>query len=252
MNMELKNNFLKLWKKYFGNSELPIAVYYTDQEDRGDLVKASVGHQCWIGVLAKVRKGKSLCFNKDSIGCGGGQRYLGYTQGMRPNFEYFLSCGLPGEMEGERYKKTPEMVREIMGKMPAFKAPGKYLVCKRWDKLEEADNPQVVIFFAKPDVLSGLYTLANYDEIEPNGVICPFGAGCGSILMHPYLELQAAHPRAVIGLFDVSARPYVPENVLTFAVPMPKFLRMVANMEESFLITPSWNKVRSRIKRGEK
>jgi len=24
---------------------------------------------------------------------------------------YFLSCGLPGTVEGERYKKSPELVR---------------------------------------------------------------------------------------------------------------------------------------------
>ncbi len=41
--------------------------------------------------LAKVRKGQSLCFEGDSMGCGGGKRYLGFTQEMRQNFEYFLS-----------------------------------------------------------------------------------------------------------------------------------------------------------------
>jgi uncharacterized protein (DUF169 family) len=247
MDMQMRDKFIQLWKKYFGKSELPIMVYYTNQEGCGDLVKAPAGHQCFIGVLAKVRKGQPLCFDEDSVGCGGGKKYLGYVQGMRPNFEYFLSCGIPGEMEGERYKKTPEMVREIMSQMPPFKAPGKYLVCKRWDKLEEGDNPEVVVFFAKPDVLSGLFTLANYDEIESNGVFCPFGAGCGSIIMYPYLELKASRPRGVIGMFDVSARPYVQENILTFAVPLPKFQRMVHNMEESFLITDSWAKVRARI-----
>jgi hypothetical protein len=30
-------------------------------------------------------------------------------------------------------------------------------------------------------------------------------------------------------------------------VPVQKFQRMVASMEESFLITPSWAKVRSRM-----
>jgi hypothetical protein len=30
-------------------------------------------------------------------------------------------------------------------------------------------------------------------------------------------------------------------------VPMKKFERMVANMDESFLITPSWEKVRARL-----
>ncbi|HET6364810.1 MAG TPA: hypothetical protein VFG02_07150 [Nitrospirota bacterium] len=54
-------------------------------------------------------------------------------------------------------------------------------------------------------------------------------------------------PRDVIGMFDVSARPYVPKETLTFAVPMNKFIRMVQNMEESFLITRAWEKVKKRI-----
>jgi len=53
-------------------------------------------------------------------------------------------------------------------------------------------------------------------------------------------------------MFDVSARPCVPENVLTFAVPMNKFVRMIDDMEESFLITASWAKVNQRISRAEK
>ena len=48
-------------------------------------------------------------------------------------------------------------------------------------------------------------------------------------------------------MFDVSARPFVPAGVLTFAAPMAKFARMVDNMEESFLITDSWAQVRRRI-----
>jgi hypothetical protein len=49
-------------------------------------------------------------------------------------------------------------------------------------------------------------------------------------------------------MFDVSARPGVDTNSLTFSVPMKKFERMVADMDESFLITPSWEKVRARMK----
>jgi hypothetical protein len=39
----------------------------------------------------------------------------------------------------------------------------------------------------------------------------------------------------------------VDAGVLTFSVPMQKFERMVANMDESFLITESWNKVKGRM-----
>ena len=165
-----------------------------------------------------------------------------------PDFEYFLSYGIPGKLTGERYCKSPELVKEIMKHLPAFKAPGRFIVFKRWDKLEESDYPEVVIFFAEPDVLSGLFTLARFDEVEQNAVFTPFGSGCSTIVQYPYLERDSAHPRGVIGMFDISARPFVPNNVLTFSVPMNKFVTMIENMEESFLITDSWLKIQKRIK----
>jgi len=247
MDMNLKEKFSRLWHKYFNGASLPITFYYTDEEGRAATMKPDSGHRCVIGDLIKVREGNSISYSADSIGCFGGKRYLGFAQTIAPNFEYFLSCGIPGKLEGERYKKSPELVREVMKQQAAFKAPAQFIVFKRWDMLEEADSPDVVIFFAQPDVLSGLFTLVNFDEAEPNGVFAPFSAGCGSIVQYPYLEGKSKRPRGVIGLFDVSARPFVPADVLTFSVPMNKFTRMVGNMGESFLITGSWQKIIRRI-----
>jgi len=103
-----------------------------------------------------------------------------------------------------------------------------------------------VIFFAKPDVLSGLFTLANFDESESN-VFTPMAAGCGSIVLYPYLEKKSKRPRSVIGMFDVSARPFVPEEILSFSTTAEKFHRMIENTGESFLTLPSWGKIKKRI-----
>jgi uncharacterized protein (DUF169 family) len=247
MDISIRDGFLALWRKRFGEAELPITFYYTDSEDSAEAARIPAGHQCLMGPLAKVRAGKSVRFDAESIGCGGGKRYLGFTEEIMPNFEFFLSCGVPGKLEGERYKKSPELVREFLARAPQFIAPAKSIVFKRWDALEASDDPEVAIFFARPDVLSGLFTLANFDECEPNGVIAPFAAGCGTIVQYPYLEKASDRPRAVLGMFDVSSRPFVPGDVLSFAVPMNKLARMVENMEESFLITSSWGKVRTRL-----
>lgn len=249
MDTGFKQRFLELWQRYFPGAELPIAFYYTDGEGRAERARSPKGHRCVICDLAKVRGGQSLCLDVDAIGCGGGRRYLGFVQIISPDFKYFLSCGTPGEMEGERYKKSPELVDEYLRYQSPFQAPGKYVVFKRWDGLSEADDPAVVVFFGAADVLSGLFTLANFDEADPHSVIAPFGAGCASIVAYPYRELQSQRPRAILGMFDVSARPCVPRDVLTFAVPWPKFVHMVEDMEESFLITETWNKVRGRIRR---
>ena len=249
MDMSIKEKFLTLWKKYFNNAELPITFYFANKESNVEKVEPGSLHRCIIGALAEVRKGKSLAFDIDGVGCPGGKRYLGFTNTIMPDFEYFLSCGIPGKLEGERYKKSPEMVREFMARhMPTIKAPGKYIVFKRWDKLEKTDKPEVVIFFAEPDALSGLFTLASFDEAEQNIVMVPFGSGCSTIVQYPYLEKDAAVPKGVIGMFDISARPFVPQYTMTFSAPISKFARMIDNMEDSFLITSSWAVVQKRIK----
>ena len=246
MNIELKANFMALWEKYFGDAELPITFYYTSGDGGAERTEKPAGRSCIICELSKVRNGRSMAYNIDALACGGARRYLGYTDKMRPGFEYFLSCGNE-QTEGERYLRTPEMVKEFMKNQKTLPVDGKNIVFKRWDNLTIDDDPQVVIFFAKPDVLSGLFTLANFDQIEPNGTITPFGAGCGTIIHYPYLESLSEVQRAVIGMFDPSARPCVPENVLTFAIPMKRFERMIGYMEESFLITGTWTTVRNRI-----
>ncbi len=247
MDMALKDALISLWQERFNGVELPIVFYYTDQEGLAERAGAGTLPRCLIAALADVRKGRSLCFDAETIGCPGGRRYAGFAERLMPNFEFFLSCGIPGQMKGERYKKSPELVREVMRLAPAFAAPHRFLVFKRWDRLEQTDEPQVAVFFASPDVLAGLFTLANFDEADPNGVFAPFGAGCSSIIQYPYLEAKSSHPRGVIGLFDISARPFVPPDVLTFSVPMNKLTRMTGNAGESFLITESWRRVQERI-----
>jgi uncharacterized protein (DUF169 family) len=249
MKPGLKENFLVLWESYFDEAELPITFYYSEGNGGATQAEKPGGRSCLICELSHVRSGLSLAFNAGAVTCSGGKRYLGFTDQMRPGFEYFLSCGNE-HMEGERYKQSPELVRAMMKHQQHLHMEDKNIVFKRWDKLEATDEPEVVIFFATPDVLSGLFTLANFDQVEPNGTFTPFGAGCGSIVHYPYLESKSENPRAVIGMFDPSARPCVKENVLTFAVPMTRFEKMIGYMKESFLVTPTWTRIRKRIAKG--
>jgi len=247
METETKEKFLELWRKYFNNSELPITFYYSDEEGRAVKADPKSVPRCVVNLLTEVRNGHSLCLDANSIGCPGGKRYLGYAENIAPNFEYFLSYGIPGSVRGERYCKSPELVKEMMEQMPIFKAPGRFIVFKRWDKLDEIDNPEVIIFFAEPDILSGIFTLARFDEADRNAVSAPFGSGCSTVVQYPYLEKDSNNPKAIIGMFDPSARPFVPWNVITLSIPMSKFINMIDNMEESFLITNTWRRIQERI-----
>ena len=244
MNMTLKEKFLSGWNRYFPGEEPPLAFYYTDDETDGELIPAGLPGHCVLGALALARRGGTPRFSAASMGCGGARRCCGFQSGFRPGYEHFISQGSPEGGEGRRYKKSPELVLEMMRTCKLMSAPARFLVFKRFDKLCAGDKPDAVVFFSRPEALSGLFTLANYDESAVDGVICPYTPGCGSIVQYPYMERSSSRPRAVLGMFDVSARPFVPKGTLSFAVPIEKFERMVSNMDESFLCTKHWDRVK--------
>lgn len=241
------NLFISKWTKYFKGIELPITYYYSDEVNENEILNSENTDRCLIGNLDQVRKGKTYVFNLKTPGCPGGKRYSGFTDKLRNNFEEFLSCGIPGKFEGERYKKNTDLVKTYMKDLSPIKAPAEFLIFKRIDKLGD-HIPEAVIFFAGGDVIAGLFTLANFDYPGPDGVTAPFSSGCASIISLPLMEAEKEMPRCVLGMFDVSARPSLPSNELTFTIPFKRFIEIVNNMDESFLITESWNKVSSRFK----
>ncbi|WP_373838084.1 DUF169 domain-containing protein [Methanospirillum sp.] len=247
MDVKLQQDFLSCWNKYFPGEPLPVTFEFSSVLRNAQKVPSPKGWRCFVCDLTRVRNGTVLAFDADSISCNGGKRYCGFETELFQDSRYFLSYGIEGKLEGERYKKTPELVDEWQKNLRIVPAAGRYLVFKRWDLLDEYDNPEVVIFFARGETLSGLFTLANYDRSDPLGVIMPMGSGCSSIVYYPWHEGQGDDPKAVIGMMDPSARPCVPLDTITFAVPMKKFSKMVRDMNESFLTTHTWKKVIQKI-----
>ncbi len=249
MDAGLKARFRDKWRACFGASPLPIVFFYSD-DDRYAAIEnpgRGEGSRCLISELNRVRDGEALAFGGDSIRCPGGKRYTGFAAVPAPNFKYFLSCGLPGKMEGERYKKSPAIVEEMLAKSPAVRSRGKRIVFKPWDSVAADEEPLAVVFYEGPDAIAGLFTLANFRAAGDEGVRAPFAAGCGSVVGFPLLESEKPDPQAVLGLFDPSARPHVGKDTLTMAVPWKKFLEMEEDMTESFLITPTWDRIRNRL-----
>jgi uncharacterized protein (DUF169 family) len=241
------------WKQFretLGLEESPLGVYYTNDKPEGIAPKEGISG-CMIGLLQNARKkGKTVFFDKNHFGCPGGGYYMGFRDLPLPNIEYFLSCGIPGEMEGERYIKTPERAREYFAKMIPRRAPSTYCVFKPIEQFQSGIEPEVVAFFATPDILSGLFTLTNYALERTDAVYAPFGSGCGTILTYPLKEAGKEQPRAILGMFDVSARPMVERDVLTFSMPYSVFLKLLENVSGSFLQTESWKKVLQRIQKN--
>ncbi len=246
--------FEESWKRFretLGLKESPLGIYYTNDKPEGMTPKEGISG-CMIGLLQNARKkGKTVFFDRNHFGCPGGGYYMGFLEKARPNIEYFLSCGIPGEMEGERYIKTPELARKYFAITKPRLAPANYCVFKPIENFQQGNvKPEVVAFFAPPDVLSGLFTLTNYALETTDAVYTPFGSGCSLILTYPLKEAEKEAPRAVIGMFDVSARPMVERDVLTISMPYSVFSKLLENISDSFLQTESWKKVLRRVEKG--
>ncbi len=231
-----------------GLVEYPVLFRYVDDLPAGTLLPPEGARTCLFALLAKTRAdGRPVALSAAHHGCDGAGYYLGFVETPREGIEYFLSCGIPGKLDGERYLKTPEIARALLAKAPVRPATGKYGLFTRADGPPHGETPEAVIFFANPDQIAGLHMLAGFDR-DDDAVVAPFTSGCGAIVTLPLAEDAQPQPRAVLGLFDLSPRPFVEANLLTFAVPYRMFERMAGNVPESFLTTRTWGAIRKRIR----
>jgi len=230
----------------------PVALLFTDEKPADALEFKPGTWGCVVGMFFAAARGRTAVFSSETCGCPGGRIGLGFADAydhVPGGIEYFLSTGRgEGYPEGEAYLKTPEIARAFVERLPRTRIPAKYVVAKPLDDVDAAkEKPELVIFFCEPDQLSALVVLANYGRPGGDNVILPFGAGCHQICLIPYAQSKQKQPKAVVGVTDISARPMVDPNVLSFTVPFSMFEEMEANAAGSFLEKEAWKKVRSRI-----
>ncbi|AEG14111.1 protein of unknown function DUF169 [Desulfofundulus kuznetsovii DSM 6115] len=243
----------------------PVAILLTNEKPEGALQFKEGRWGCVVAMFTAAAKGRTAVFDRKTFGCLGGGVGLGFGN-QYVNFpggiEYFISTGnkdfcrseigknlvrnLPALEDGERYFKSPEIAKKFVDALPITDVPTTYVVFKPLAEVTPGETPAVIVFLANPDQLSALTVLANYESGGRLNVIAPFGAGCHTIFLIPYAEGKSEHPRAVIGLTDISARKHVDKDLLSFAVPFKMFLQMESNVEGSFLEKENWLQVLER------
>ena len=229
-----------------------------------------------MSLLAVAVRGSQAVFDRKTFGCPGGGTGLGFGNqyknfpGGEDGFCYFLSGGYaewePGMqlaeqikpfvgedlyddiVHGERYVKTPELVRKFIESLPITDIPFEYVVFKPLSMVNlQIEKPEVVVFLADMDQLSALVVLANYGRDDNESVIIPMAAGCQSICIYPFSEVRREKPRAVVGLVDISARVQIKrqlkEDLMSFAMPFAVFEEMEANVPGSFLERNTWKEL---------
>ena len=148
----------------------------------------------------------------------------------------------------ERYKQTPEMVLDFIEHLGVEKAKKEYLTFARIDKVDDFDNIEALVFFAEPDIISGLATWAYFDNNSDGAVTTLFGSGCSAVVTNAVTENKKQGRRTFLGLFDPSVRPHMHKNHLSFVIPSCRLKEMYYTMRESSLFdTRAWGKIRDRI-----
>lgn len=234
--MEIKK-FIENYREAFGEyAELPIVFWYSDilENETGKV------NGCFFKSMSKVREGNTISLNAETIGCGGGKFYTGFTD-MPEHVPTFVSLK-------ERYKQTPEMVKSFIEQLGVPRAEKKYLHFARIDQVGSFDGLEGILFLATPDILSGLTTWAWFDNNEPDTVTTDFSSGCCGVVTLPVLENRRNGRRTFLGFFDPSVRPWFEPDVLSFTIPMSRFKEMYHTMRESCLFdTHAWGKLKERI-----
>ena len=227
----------------------PVGVWFTDEAPDDALTPRGDKWACVVPLITGAMRGRTTAFSRETVTCMGAAAGLCMGNRYEDWFRFFLSTGVPGKIEGERYKATPELTDDFLDNFPFKDIPQKYVVFKpldRWDEDSEP-APELVSCYANADQISALVVLAQFGRTGSEHVIAPFGAGCQSVCAIPLAEAEKEVPHAVIGMTDISARPRMPEGQLAFTVTWPMFQEMEAAAPESFLTTHQWEKVRKRL-----
>ena len=139
--------FIEKFREAFGEAApMPVAFWYDDTAINPE----SRVPRCMIGAIRKVCEGNSLKLCAENVQCGGGGLYTAFRP-MPERVPLFVS-------ETEHYKQTPEQVRKYVESLEIEITDKPYLNFVSVDRLDSWDSVEAVVFFATPDVLSGLCT----------------------------------------------------------------------------------------------
>lgn len=213
----------------------PVAVLFSNERPEKARQFKEGKWGCAMFMVGAATRGATAVFDRKTFGCpcagvglGFGNEYKNFPGGEN-DFFYFLSVGnaawekgralckelepfLNAEMydnfvRGERYARTPQLVENFVENLPIVDIPHEYVVFKPLKEVDLAKEiPEVIVFLGDMDQISALSVLANYGRPGNENVIFPFAAGCQNMGIYAFREAKSEHPRAVLGLNDISAR----------------------------------------------
>jgi len=272
MDSEL-NEALPPFLRILGMDEEPMGIYFSENNPPGSLSPGILDlptrekemqnaidwrcifgeFSCIMGTLWRARKKRvPACFSASRFGCSGGAFWMGFLKPQTETIIHYVSTGVPERMEGERYCDSPDALRSIFEYVDPRPATKPFCVIQPLSLFSKDEQPELVVFFTRPESLCGLHQLAAFVTNDPEVVSSPWSAACGGLVAWPLHYLERGKNKAVVGGWDPSARKFFRTDELSFTVPFPMFVDMVRRYEESFLKEKTWQTVLKKIERSKR
>lgn len=266
-------NSLPQFLEMLGLAEEPMGSHFTDEKPEAGFSPAPMdlptrkkemqneinwpaifeNFSCALGNIWRARKKNTAAyFSAEQFGCPGAAFWLGFNKPQAETIIHFVSTGIPDRMQGEYYCDSPDNLRKIFEYVDPVPASAQYCVFKPIRHFREDETPELVSFFTRPESLCGLHQLATFVTNDPEVVVSPWSAACGSLVVWPRRYLAEGRPKAVLGGWDPSARKFFKTDELSFTVPFDMFVNMLTRFESSFLTSKTWSLVRKKIDRSKK
>jgi hypothetical protein len=210
--------------------------------------------RCMFQYIMETRKtGIPSVFNYENFGCPGFRFYSGYTEKLPSFNHYFVTTGIPGLFPGERFMPRPQSSKNSAAKLEGRTPKGKNLVFARLDSPDQLDKTarqaagiEAVIFFANPEIITGLAGLVRFAADDDDAVRSIYCSGCASLFAWPVQLQLLGKEQAVLGVFDPAARPWLKNGEMTLAMSLDLFKKILASYKDSFM----YKHIKSRSKPG--
>ncbi|MCG8685675.1 MAG: DUF169 domain-containing protein [Desulfobacterales bacterium] len=232
MNSEMIKESLRKYSEALTFNYPAVGWYFSSEKIDNSFVFRKNNWVCMFMYMKMVmNSGKRIRFSEDyDNACDGPASYFGFTE-IDKNVGEFLT-------ETERVFKNIEISKAYVRETATLIQPpkGKYLYMEKLKNIENDKKIEVVnIFPANPPNLLKLVSLSNYDRFSNDNAYTPFCSACQGVFTIPYNEGFKKKPKSVIGLFDIVATKFLPDDMLAFSAPSNRFVEMANNIEDSFL-----------------
>jgi uncharacterized protein (DUF169 family) len=235
------------FKDSLGLHYYPIGIYYSDEYPKEAINTDKKFDGCIVPLIFSSAKGKTIAFYKNNVGSDCAAFFLGYKDWIFKGVEGFLSDGIIFGKSGERFVKTKNQAKTFLESFKPKSINNRVTIFKPLKEFERDECPEMVIFFVNPDELSGLVYLLHYNSPDKdNLIITGFHSGCGSVLTLPMKYKKEGKIKAVMGMHDISARAKLPRDLLTLAMPFELVYEIYNEIDNSFIITDNWKKIKER------